>query len=203
MLVRVAVSDPLPLFCRGVIAALADAGFDAEAPDDLLAWVRTDERRIVLFTVRTDDDWTLLAEVCAVRSATVVIALVDDSSVAAHVRALLAGAVGVLSRDAPPEKLRAAFEAAIDDHSVLPIAVVRAFAAQAGSAAADASAGSPTAKEIEWLRELAHGGSVAKLADRIGYSERMMFRLLRELYVRMGVANRTEALMRARDEGWL
>jgi DNA-binding NarL/FixJ family response regulator len=31
----------------------------------------------------------------------------------------------------------------------------------------------------------------------------MMFRLLRDLYTRLGASNRTEALMRARDRGWI
>jgi len=41
------------------------------------------------------------------------------------------------------------------------------------------------------------------IAERAGYSERMMFRLLRDLYQRWGVANRTEAIIHARDNGWL
>jgi hypothetical protein len=44
---------------------------------------------------------------------------------------------------------------------------------------------------------------VARLAATVGYSERMMFRLLADLYARLGADNRTRALMRARDEGWL
>jgi hypothetical protein len=30
-----------------------------------------------------------------------------------------------------------------------------------------------------------------------------MFRLLRELYARIGAANRTSALIRARDQNWI
>jgi DNA-binding CsgD family transcriptional regulator len=44
---------------------------------------------------------------------------------------------------------------------------------------------------------------VVRLADRAGYSERAMFRLLRQLYLRIGARNRTEALMRAHERGWL
>jgi DNA-binding NarL/FixJ family response regulator len=57
--------------------------------------------------------------------------------------------------------------------------------------------------EISWLRELAGGLTVAQLAERSGYSERAMFRLLRRVYVRMQVRNRTEALLRAREQGLL
>jgi DNA-binding CsgD family transcriptional regulator len=45
--------------------------------------------------------------------------------------------------------------------------------------------------------------TVRQLADRAGYSERMMFRLLRDLYDRLRVKGRTEALMLARERGWL
>jgi DNA-binding CsgD family transcriptional regulator len=41
------------------------------------------------------------------------------------------------------------------------------------------------------------------VANLAGYSERAMFRLLRGLYARIGVRNRTEALMRAKERGWL
>jgi DNA-binding CsgD family transcriptional regulator len=58
-------------------------------------------------------------------------------------------------------------------------------------------------REMEWLRQLASGTTVAKLADGAGYSERAMFRLLRDLYQRMGAQNRTEALLKARQRGWL
>jgi DNA-binding NarL/FixJ family response regulator len=50
---------------------------------------------------------------------------------------------------------------------------------------------------------LASGRTVSQLAEQSGYSERAMFRLLRKVYVRMQVRNRTEALLRARQQGWL
>jgi DNA-binding NarL/FixJ family response regulator len=60
-----------------------------------------------------------------------------------------------------------------------------------------------SAERLSWLRALAAGRTVAQLADQAGYSERAMFRLLRLLYQDMGVGGRVEALLRARDEGWL
>ena len=53
----------------------------------------------------------------------------------------------------------------------------------------------PSAREIEWLQQLADGITVAQLADRTGYSERAMYRLLRGLYTELDVKTRTEALM--------
>jgi hypothetical protein len=34
--IRIAVSDPLPLFRRGVMAVLGDAGFEPQTPEELL-----------------------------------------------------------------------------------------------------------------------------------------------------------------------
>jgi DNA-binding NarL/FixJ family response regulator len=84
----------------------------------------------------------------------------------------------VVPRDAAPATARAAFEAAVNGNSLLPIEVLQALASAPGDATIATTGDTPTAREIEWLRELAHGVSVAQLADRAGYSERMMFRLL-------------------------
>ena len=44
--------------------------------------------------------------------------------------------------------------------------------------------------------------TVNQLAAKARYSERMMFRLLRELYSRFGARTKVEALMLAREQGW-
>jgi DNA-binding NarL/FixJ family response regulator len=206
MVLRVAVTDPLPIFRLGLRAALSEAGFaieSPESPEDLLAWVRVDEPRLVLFTVRAAEDWTLLPELCQVRAETIVIAVLDEAGLQACIRALSAGAAGVLPRDAAPILVREVFEAAVHGKSVVPTEVLRALAQKTSPNGGTADFGVLSSAERDWLRQLAHGGSVAKLAARVGYSERMMFRLLRDLYTKLGVGNRTEALIKARDQGWL
>jgi DNA-binding NarL/FixJ family response regulator len=201
MVVRVAVSDPLPAFRRGVMAILGDAGFDSEAPHDLIAWIQREERKVILLTLRSPDDWALLTAIRRTRADVTVVAVLDEANDASYVRALMAGAVAAVPRDAAPHALRETFEAALQDRSLLPIKVVRALTA--AEQTADQTAGAITAREIDWLQQLAHGVTVADLADRAGYSERMMFRLLRNLYNKLQVSNRTEALMLARDRGWV
>jgi hypothetical protein len=51
MPVRIAVSDPLPVYRHGVMATLGEAGFAPEAPDDLLRWIRQEHRLVVLLTL--------------------------------------------------------------------------------------------------------------------------------------------------------
>lgn len=57
-------------------------------------------------------------------------------------------------------------------------------------------------QEISRLRDLANGVSVGRIAEDTGYSERRMFRLLRDLLTRLGTRNRTEAPMLATQRGW-
>lgn len=203
MMLRVAVADPLPLFRHGVRDVLAGTGFAVEMPEDLLAWASVDEPRLALFTVSTSADWALLPELCRARSGTTIIAVLTDAGVATYVRAFSAGAAGVLSRDAPAPVVREVFDAAVRGNSIVPTEVLQALADGSANALDAPEPGRPSAAERDWLRQLARGDTVASLAAGVGYSERMMFRLLRDLYVKVGVSNRTEALMKARDEGWL
>jgi DNA-binding NarL/FixJ family response regulator len=201
MSVRIAVSDPLPLFRRGVMAILGDAGYELEDPDDLLAWIREEQRRVVILTLQSPEDWATLGQLHDLQADVVVVAVLVDASVPAYVQAVMAGATAVLPRDASIETVRRVFSAAIRGQSLLPAEVVRALASPGRTA--ERGQGAPSVREIEWLRELASGVTVARLAGRAGYSERAMFRLLRELYARLRVRNRTEALMLARERGWL
>lgn len=200
MVLRVAVVDPLPFFRLGVMAAVAAAGHSAEETEDVVAWAAVPETRIVVLTVGQAGDWATLDAVCRGAGGNGVIVLLDQPSLAAHVRALEAGAVAVLPRDAAPDALREVFAAAAGGKSVVPTEVLRALVREAPDGGVDAG---PSTVELSWLRQLARGDSVAEVARRSGYSERMMFRLLRDLYGRLGTRNRTEALIHAKEQGWL
>lgn len=201
MSVRIAVSDPLPVFRRGIMAVLGDAGFEPRTPEELVAWIREEQRPVVLLTLLSSDDWRLLAQLREARADIMVIAVLDDTSIRAHVQALLNGAVTAVARGAPPDTIREVFEKAVTGSSVLPVGVIRALTTSPRLSEEDEDV--PSIQEVGWLRELALGTTVARLADRAGYSERAMFRLLRALYVRLGARNRTEALIMAQDRGWL
>jgi DNA-binding NarL/FixJ family response regulator len=203
---RIAIADPLPAFRLGVMTTLGDLGVTPESPDDLLAWVRSEQRRVILLTLASTEDWVLLAELRQARTDLVIIAILTDVDVGTYLRAILAGAVTAVPRNAPPDQMKRVFRAAVEGVSMLPVAVVQALAARTLDDRDEDPEGRPsrlTVHEIQWLRELAEGTTVAHLAELTGYSERAMFRLLRDLYARMGVRNRTEALMRARELGWV
>lgn len=198
---RIAVSDPLPMFRRGVANVMQNSGYDVESPEDLLAWTAAGgARAVVLLTLLRPADWTLLVRLRESRSAVTLIAVIENGDLALSVRALGSGAVGVMAREADFDTVRDVLAGAISGRSVLPVEVVRALTTTGDVQRPDRI---PPETEISWIRQLTQGLTVARLAERAGYSERMMFRLLRDLYQRWGVANRTEAIIHARDNGWL
>jgi DNA-binding NarL/FixJ family response regulator len=199
-LVRIAVSDPLPIYRRGMLATLGDVGFEPQTAEDLLTWIRQDQHLVVLLTVQMPQDWSLLATLCTKRTDLVVIAVLTEPSTQAYVRAIMAGATAAVPRDAVPSTIRQIFEEAVRGSTVLPTEVVRTLALPRDRGVNETEL--PTA-QLEWLRALAQGITVAQLAKRHGYSERAMFRHLRDLYARIGVKGRTEALMLANRRGWL
>jgi DNA-binding NarL/FixJ family response regulator len=201
MALRIAVLDPLPVFRQGIIATLGGVGFATDAPEDLLAWVHQEQRHVVLLTLQGARDWSLLAELRRTQSDVLVVAVLVDTSVRSYVQAIVAGAVTAIPRDSAPETVRAVLEAALAGRSTLPIEVIRMLASSRGFPEGGEEVLPPTA--IDWLRALAGGATVTQLAERVGYSERAMYRQLRQLYARLGAKNRTQALMLAQERGWI
>lgn len=196
--VRAVVVDPLPLLRHGVAAALADLDCPVDAPDDLLDWADGPATRVVVLSLNGSADWDLLAELHTARAETLLLVLLDRPDTAAYVRAFRAGAMAALPRQCSPDMLRQSLAALLGGLSIVPVTAVRSLAA--GSSDRDDR---PSQEELNWLRQLAGGSTVAELARTAGYSERMMFRLLRALYRKLPANNRTEALMLARGQGWI
>jgi DNA-binding NarL/FixJ family response regulator len=181
------------------MAVLGDVGFEPQNHEELLSWIREERRPVVLLSLLSSEDWRLLARLREARADTMVIAVLADAKTSSHVQAILGGAIAAITRDALPQTVRKVFDAAIAGESILPVEVVRGLTTSQPSP----EEWVPSPQEVGWLRELAFGTTVAQLADRAGYSERAMFRLLRNLYVRIGARSRMEALIRAHDRGWL
>jgi DNA-binding NarL/FixJ family response regulator len=197
---RIAVADPLPAFRRGLMEILRDAGFESETPDDLVAWARDQQVKVVVISVLSEADWNLLDALHRAAVDLLSVALLEQTSVAASVRALRAGAVCVIARDASQSVLRERLRAVVRGESLVPVEVLRALAA---SSPVSPPLDEPSPDEREWLHKLASGMTVSRLAAEARYSERMMFRLLRDLYTRLGAGNRTDALIKAQQKGWL
>lgn len=143
--------------------------------------------------------WRLLARLREAATKPPVVALIDTGSAQDGVRAVYAGARSVLPRSVAAEPLRRTVAATMEGQAVLPAAVAELLAG--GGSAGDGTTVAPG--RIDWLRKLASGVTVAQLAAQAGYSERAMFRLLTGVYQEMGARNRIEAIMLARDRGWI
>ncbi len=196
----VAVVAPFPALRRGLEAVLAGSSFLTEEPEDLLAWVGIDGNRAVVLAVDDLEDFELVVDLRRGREDVVVVTLLPAPTPEGVRDAVLAGACSVAGWDTSPEELVALLEAGLRARSLLPTPVVRQLAMGLldGPMLADLDK-----HQMEWLRTLAGGATVCELAERVGYSEREMYRLLRNVYNRLGVGNRTQALVWAAQRGML
>jgi DNA-binding NarL/FixJ family response regulator len=195
--VPAAILDPAAAFRRGLAACLMEAGFVAEEPEDLTRWAAGGGRRAILVTVRPPTGWQPLSSLESIDPRVVVVALLVEASPDAYAQALRFGADGVAPWDADPEAIVAVVHAALEGKLLLAVEVGRALATY------PVDPEWITPEETEWLQLLARGMTVHDLADKTGYSERAMFRFLAGLYGKMGVSNRTEAVLLASQRGLL
>ena len=196
----VAVVTPFPVLRRGLFAALSGAAFAPEEPDDPLAWVAVDGHRAVLLAVDKRRDAQLVVDLRRGREDLVVVALLLEPTPDTVRGVLMAGACSVAGWDASPEEVVALLEAGLEERSVLPTSLIH----QLAMGTTDEPGVPELARDqVAWLRALAAGVTVSQLADRVGYSEREMYRLLRGVYDRLGVASRTQALLWATRRGIL
>jgi DNA-binding NarL/FixJ family response regulator len=92
-----------------------------------------------------------------------------------------------------------ALDGAVRGRCVLPVTI-----AQQMATASLASRELPIEpREVGWLAALAAGVSVADLAQGTSYSQREMFRLLGRIYERLGARTRIEALLVAKERGYI
>jgi NarL family two-component system response regulator YdfI len=198
--VHVAVLDPLPAFRRGVAAALSSLGHVVEEPEDAVAWLHERPGGIVLLTLQSAEDMSRLTALCRLRPRPLVVALPSDDVSSLGARAVRAGARSVLARAAAVPMLQRAVSATLDGEAVMPADVADLLLSEQDARPARRSA--PADHQVTWLRRLAAGWTVARLASDTGYSERAMYRLLRALYRQIGVRTRLEAIILANEEGW-
>jgi DNA-binding NarL/FixJ family response regulator len=193
--VRVAVVDRAPAYRRGLELAFSEAGFQVEHPPDMERWAEGPGVRALVATCRSGGDARRLALTRARGTDAVAVALLGEDSPTAYREVLETGVESAVARDASLDRILEVVRAALDRTTVLPTHVARTLAR--GEEEDDAIEGG----QAEWLRALARGTTVDELAESVGYSERAMYRQLRQLYERLGARNRTEALLQALRRG--
>ena len=118
-----------------------------------------------------------------------------------YVRGLLAaGAMGYLLKNEAVEVVMAAVQAAAQGRAYFSATVAAQLAQLARP---EPIFEPPTAREQEVLAELARGRTNGEIARQLGISERTVRFHMENLFGRLGVENRVEAVMKAMQLGWL
>ena len=180
----VRVVEEAAAYRRGLEEAFAGAGHRVAGEDEVpdLALVAL---RVVADCARLEG-WSAKAPV---------VALVEPGDAETVAHALHHGAVAAVEWHAETGRIVQVAEAAARGDALLPSGIARGLPGHG----VDPHAERPHVEEeeLEWLEELAQGATVVGLADAFGYSERVMFRRLHDLYERLGASNRSEALINA------
>lgn len=195
--IAVTVVEPAIAYRRGVEAALEAAGLKAHAPASPIPWALQKPNRVAVVTLRDRESCDLIEAISG--SGGTVVALLIEPAKDAYWHALRHGAVSAVDWNADPQIIVAAVVQAAGGYALLPREVLASLSVKGGAAHIPVI----EPEEVEWLGALAHGATVVALADEIGYSERAMFRKLHDLYVRLGVKSRAEALVEAERLGLL
>jgi DNA-binding NarL/FixJ family response regulator len=195
----VAAVNTASLVTLGLSQALEPSGYEIEEVNDPLTWAERHPSAAMVIHIRRREDVDLVIDLTTQHSM-VIVAMLDSTSNEELRLCLSAGARACVSPDWGKDELVLAIKASLLGMAVIPSPLAQSMACSNPTPAStqDLSAG-----QVGWLRDLAAGSTVQALARRTGFSEREMYRRLREVYRTMGCSSRTEALLRASGSGLL
>jgi DNA-binding NarL/FixJ family response regulator len=205
-MIRVLVVDDHPVV-RGGLVGWLDAQQDltvvGEAADGLeaLALVAAAEPDVVLMDLRMPrmDGVTATERLAARHPAVRVLVLTTYDTDADIVRAVAAGATGYLLKDTPLPQLADAVRAAARGETVLAPPVAARLVSRLRAPAAEA----PTAREVEVLAGVARGLTNAEIGRDLFIGEATVKTHLLRVFAKLGVDDRTRAVMVAVERGLL
>ncbi len=192
----------LPAYVSRQLVAADSVEQEVEVVDDPTRFVQDGRldftsRRVLLIGLDGADNWSLLVRLMEWSDTCPVVGLArQDSDL---LRALALGASGVLSIEADSRRILRAAEAAVDGDAMLPQVLLSRFSALLPPTGITSDAVSD--EERRWLSLLAEGETVDKIAVQSGWSSRQMSRRFAGLYLRLGVANRDQAVALASRMG--
>ncbi len=161
------------------------------------AWSASDDVRVVLVNCDGEPRWAEL-ERQVEDPAVVAIAILPHLDIDAYMRAFALGAGAAIYADTTSAITVDAVEAAIHGEVLLPLQAVQHMAKLANRVKP------PTdldASEVALLQAIAAGRTIVDLANEYFYSERTVRRHLQNLYLKLGVRNRAEAIAAATRMG--
>lgn len=213
MTVRILVADDHALFRAGLRALLETA------PDFEVVGEAEDGAAAVALAERIEPDVVLMdlrmpgmdgvAATAAMRTrvprARVLVLTTFDDDVSVF-QAIAAGACGYLLKDTPRERLFEGVRAAAAGHSPLEPSVASKLVAQVAGmaergAATVAAVAGVSERELDVLRLLVKGSSNKEIASTLRITEGTVKNHLTNVFEKLGVTDRTQAALRARELG--
>jgi DNA-binding NarL/FixJ family response regulator len=203
-MIRVLVVDDHPLVEMGIGLALDQAGAPdihvtarAHSVDEALAVLQHDCPGVVLCDVMLNDQPDGLRVVRESRllprpPAIVMLSSYDAPAFVAHAREL--GAAGYLLKSDPVIDILAAIRDAADGKRSFGREVIRAL---------NAAQARPQGWDMQVIRLVAAGDSSGEIGAALDLSTRTVESRLRRMYLRHGLASRTELVTLAVKQGWL
>ncbi|QXG75100.1 response regulator transcription factor [Modestobacter sp. L9-4] len=203
---RVLVVDDHPVVRGGLVGWLAaqpDIDVVGEAGDGLeaLAAVAEHAPDVVLMDLRMPrmDGVTATGRITAAHPGVRVLVLTTYDTDADIVRAVEAGAAGYLLKDAPLPQLADAVRAAARGETVLAPPVAAKLMSRMRGPAVEA----PTARELQVLGGVARGLTNAEIGRELFIGEATVKTHLVRVFTKLGVDDRTRAVMVAVERGLL
>jgi DNA-binding NarL/FixJ family response regulator len=203
---RVLVVDDHPVVRGGLVGWLAaqpDLDVMGEAGDGLeaLAAVAEHAPDVVLMDLRMPrmDGVTATGRITAAHPGVRVLVLTTYDTDADIVRAVEAGAAGYLLKDTPLPQLADAVRAAARGETVLAPPVAAKLMSRMRAPAVEA----PTARELQVLSGVARGLTNAEIGRELFIGEATVKTHLVRVFAKLGVDDRTRAVMVAVERGLL
>lgn len=190
-----------PTWRRGIGGILTEHDFAPVEALTLSGWVPGRGGVAIIIWAEDPDVHGEIAAQVQEYPAIPVISVVPEIELGRLADALRSGCTGVVDEADEPETIIDVISSALTNRTSVPRHLAEAMA-QRIPRTPDADAW-VTDEERTWLRALADGVTVAGLSDRIGFSERETFRMLGDLYLKIGVKNRTESIIWATRHGIL
>ncbi len=191
MKVAVAVVGSVPALTQGWATALRKR-FNASLSSDVVVWLDDPGHHVVVVVDAPERcAWTTSA-CLGQRADAAVVELVAAPSAWDYIDSMERGAVGTARWDAPVAEVEAMISVGLAGRVTVP-AFARSQLARSWR---------DPGFELDWMereliRGLMNGTTVRHIARLIGYSERETYRRLHAVYVRLGVASRSEAVVKA------
>jgi DNA-binding NarL/FixJ family response regulator len=204
--IRLIIADDHPVVragLQGMLASQPDFEIVGEATTgvEVVALAAALHPDVVLMDLRMTeiDGVTATAQIRKQQPAIPVLVLTTYDSDADILRAIEAGATGYLLKDTPRDQLFSAIRDVAQGKSALAPAVMTRLLKHMHAPVEEAL----SAREIEVLTLVAHGASNREIAHALHISEATVKSHLIHIFSKLGVADRTAAVMAALERGLL